>query len=282
MEHGSLLRCAAQCGAELSRADPPRPTTLRVLICLQNPLCQAARRRTLLAIAPPSPVPLRLPPPLRWPPLPVQQRPPPRWPPPSPRPPSPRSPSPSPRPPPPLPPLPSPQPAARAWAPPPSTQSSFPSSLDWRDRGVVPPVLNQGACSSCYAFSAAAVISAAVAIATQQPAVQLSPKPFVDCFYDFSGCGEAWHGLAWGQAGVVWFVFWWWAQTLSAATQTRPAVSARSCYLASFLDVLPSMRVPSFQPAHLNTCPSCSSCCRCLQMVATGLCLRCNGQPRQA
>ena len=159
---------------------------------LQNTLCQAMRRRMLLATAPMAPASLRRPPPLRRPPSPLQQRPPPRWPPPSMRPPSPRPPSPSPSPPSPQPP--SPQPAASAWAPPPSTQSAIPSSLDWRDRGMVPPVLNQGACSSCYAFSSAAVISAAVAIATQQPAVQISPKPFVDCFYDFSGCGEAWHG----------------------------------------------------------------------------------------
>ena len=78
---------------------------------------------------------------------------------------------------------------------------------------MVPPVLNQGACSSCYAFSAAAVISAAVSIATQQPAVQLSPKPFVDCFYDFAGCGEAWR-----QAAV-----WWAPPLLSAAVQRSTA-----------------------------------------------------------
>ena len=81
--------------------------------CLQAADCQVSRRR-LQGLSPPRPPPpRRSPPPSRPPPL----RPPPRRPPPL-------------RPPP-------------AKSPPPPPPFIIPTSLDWRDQGVVPPVLNQ-------------------------------------------------------------------------------------------------------------------------------------------
>ena len=50
--------------------------------------------------------------------------------------------------------------------------------------------LPQGHCSSCYAFASASAIASAVAIAQNQAPALLSPQPFVDCFWQFFGCGE--------------------------------------------------------------------------------------------
>ena len=108
-----------------------------------------------------------------------------------------RPPPPRPRPPPPRlrppPPRRSPPPRPR---PPPS--SAAPAAWDWRTRGVVSPVLSQGYCASCYAFAAAAAIESAVAIFKKTAVPTVSPQPWVDCFWDFYGCGECTvHIAAW-------------------------------------------------------------------------------------
>ena len=105
------------------------------------------------------------------------------------RPPPPR---PWPRPPPallrPPPPRPSRPPPPRPRPPPPTAAVT---SLDWRTSGVVSPVLSQGYCASCYAFASAAAIESAIAIAKKTTiSTVVSPQPWVDCFWDFYGCGE--------------------------------------------------------------------------------------------
>ncbi|RXG56103.1 Digestive cysteine proteinase 2, partial [Armadillidium vulgare] len=63
--------------------------------------------------------------------------------------------------------------------------ATFPDSVDWREKGYVTPVKDQGDCGSCWAFSA-----------KTGKLVSLSEQNFIDCMddrdYDCDGC---WGGL---------------------------------------------------------------------------------------
>merc|ERR1719379_1727638 len=52
--------------------------------------------------------------------------------------------------------------------------------VDWRDRGVVNPVKNQGHCGSCWAFSATAIMESHHSIETGH-LLSLSEQELVDC-----------------------------------------------------------------------------------------------------
>ncbi len=43
---------------------------------------------------------------------------------------------------------------------------SYADSIDWRQKGVLTPIRNQGSCGGCYAFSTVCVIEAAYKIKT--------------------------------------------------------------------------------------------------------------------
>jgi len=55
-----------------------------------------------------------------------------------------------------------------------------PESVDWRTKGVVNPVQNQGQCGSCWAFSSTAAVESAHAIKTGN-LLKLAEQQLVDC-----------------------------------------------------------------------------------------------------
>ena len=71
--------------------------------------------------------------------------------------------------------------------------SNLLGAIDWRTKGGVNPVKNQGGCGSCWAFGATAVTENAHFIASGK-LLTLSEQQLVDCVP--SGCGGGWHGRA--------------------------------------------------------------------------------------
>ena len=70
-------------------------------------------------------------------------------------------------------------------------KSDIPDSFDWRDKGIVNPVKNQGSCGSCWVFSAIATSESAYAIATGK-LIQFSEQNLVDCAIKWLGCSGGW------------------------------------------------------------------------------------------
>ncbi|CAL9119274.1 unnamed protein product [Musa textilis] len=70
-----------------------------------------------------------------------------------------------------------------------------PSSIDWRDEGVVTPVKNQGTCGACWAFSAVASIEGIHKIMTGD-LISLSEQQLLACNHDDDGCSGGLHSRA--------------------------------------------------------------------------------------
>ncbi|KAI4345287.1 hypothetical protein L6164_012423 [Bauhinia variegata] len=68
--------------------------------------------------------------------------------------------------------------------------TGVPTSLDWREKGAVTPVKNQGRCGSCWAFSTVAAVEGITQIKTRK-LIPLSEQQLVDCATNGGnqGCG---------------------------------------------------------------------------------------------
>jgi len=67
----------------------------------------------------------------------------------------------------------------------------LPEAVDWRSKGVVVDVKNQGSCGSCWTFSATGSMEGANALATGK-LVSLSEEEWVDCLQNSTGCNGGW------------------------------------------------------------------------------------------
>ena len=70
-------------------------------------------------------------------------------------------------------------------------KADLPPSIDWRTRGVVSEVKNQGGCGSCWTFSTTGALDAHLALkAGAWSAPRLSEQQLVDCAgaFDTKGC----------------------------------------------------------------------------------------------
>jgi C1A family cysteine protease len=73
------------------------------------------------------------------------------------------------------------------------TKADFPAgpaSVNWTEQ--VGPVENQGACGSCWAFSAAGVVNAALRRRNSSTTILVSPQQMLDCDNQEGGCGGGW------------------------------------------------------------------------------------------
>jgi len=66
-----------------------------------------------------------------------------------------------------------------------------PASVDWRSKGQVNEIQNQGVCGSCWTFSANAALEAAIFRKTGQ-LPNLSEQSLVDCVQNAKGCDGGW------------------------------------------------------------------------------------------
>ena len=70
-----------------------------------------------------------------------------------------------------------------------ATGAAAPSSVDWRKKGAVPPVKDQGECGSCYAFAAVGAIEGQNFLKHKR-LTSFSVQQIVDCTRQDGNKGE--------------------------------------------------------------------------------------------
>lgn len=83
--------------------------------------------------------------------------------------------------------------ALRAQAP--RNTDAAPANFDWRTRGALTPVKNQGSCGSCWAWSVIAEVESQTFLAGRG-LTPLSAQQVVDCDTSNWGCGGGWPATA--------------------------------------------------------------------------------------
>ncbi len=75
--------------------------------------------------------------------------------------------------------------------------SNLPTAFDWRDKGMVTPVKDQGSCGSCWAFSATEAVESAWMINGGAETI-MAPQQLVDCSWSEgnNGCNGGWYFYA--------------------------------------------------------------------------------------
>jgi len=85
---------------------------------------------------------------------------------------------------------------------PPLTMSPIPVSVDWRDKGIITPVKDQGECGSCWTFATTEVTESYWAMATGKLNI-LSEQQILDCTPNPQHCGGT-GGCEGGTVELAW------------------------------------------------------------------------------
>jgi C1A family cysteine protease len=125
-----------------------------------------------------------------------------------------------------------------------SGASGAPSSIDWRQKGAVTSVKDQGQCGSCWTFSATGAVEGAWAIAKGQ-LIDLAEQELVDCA---TGIAYGSHGCNGGQMeGAFKFIIENGQCALSAYPYTAKDGSCQKCsavaHISSCSDVKPNDQI---------------------------------------
>ena len=125
-----------------------------------------------------------------------------------------------------------------------SSASGAPSSIDWRQKGAVTSVKDQGQCGSCWTFSSTGAVEGAWAIAKGQ-LVDLAEQELVDCA---TGVSYGSHGCNGGQMeGAFKYIIEHGQCTLSSYPYTAKDGTCQKCsavaHISSCSDVKPNDQI---------------------------------------